>query len=85
MQMGMRFKFLPKQQMETAVQIMYVDFISNNFYEHNTNWCFYASQQVFEVEDDETQSCFLNTDICDETVDTGGITIPAGFELQVSL
>lgn len=42
-------------------------------------------QQSLETEDDDTQNCFLNTDICDETIDTGGITIPAGFELQVSL
>lgn len=38
-----------------------------------------------KLDDDETQNCFLNTDLTDDTIDTGGITIPAGFELQVSL
>lgn len=42
-------------------------------------------QKGLETEDDDTQNCFLNTDVSDETIDTGGITIPAGFELQVSL
>lgn len=38
-----------------------------------------------DMDDDETQNCFLNSDFIDETIDTGGITIPAGFELQVSM
>lgn len=42
-------------------------------------------QEGLEAEDDETQNCFLSADAGDETIDTGGITIPAGLELQVSL
>ncbi|XP_018326396.1 zinc finger protein 569 isoform X2 [Agrilus planipennis] len=34
-----------------------------------------------EVEDDETQNCFLSLDNSDETVDTGGITIPESLDL----
>ncbi|KAJ8966687.1 hypothetical protein NQ317_014016 [Molorchus minor] len=37
-----------------------------------------------DVEDDETQNCFLNTDqVTEETVDRGGITIPAGLEMAL--
>lgn len=32
---------------------------------------------------DETQN-FLNTEHSEEAVDTGGITIPAGFDLQIN-
>lgn len=33
-------------------------------------------------DDEETQNCFLLTDHAEDTVDTGGITIPAGLESQ---
>lgn len=35
--------------------------------------------------DEETQSCFLNTESqIEETVDNGGITIPAGLEMPLA-
>lgn len=40
----------------------------------------FKDKKTFEIEDDETQNCLFSSlgDITDEqTVDTGGITIPA--------
>ncbi|XP_030765570.1 zinc finger protein 492-like isoform X2 [Sitophilus oryzae] len=34
--------------------------------------------------DEETQNCFLNTEHIEETVDNGGITIPAGLETSMN-
>lgn len=39
-------------------------------------------EQILNGDDEETQNCFLSSDHTEDTVDTGGITIPAGLELH---
>ncbi|KAJ8925191.1 hypothetical protein NQ315_001377, partial [Exocentrus adspersus] len=41
---------------------------------------------IDDIEDDDIQNCFLNSNqIVEETIDTGGVTIPAGLERQLVL
>lgn len=39
-------------------------------------------EHILNGDDEETQNCFLTSDHTEDAVDTGGITIPAGLELQ---
>ncbi|CAH0546038.1 unnamed protein product [Brassicogethes aeneus] len=43
------------------------------------------TDNALDIEDDETQNCFLNMDTTEDAIDTGGITIPAGLELPLEL